>query len=108
MKRSRKPIENDTYSSIERYLQEMLPIVSPREDFVSSLRQRLKDMPAQKHWLPTAKFFFLITLAGLVSGLILIASSLRALLTIAAAVGLFLKIRSSPKTGSSPSIQSGS
>lgn len=107
MKRSRMPIENENYSSLEEYLQLMLPIVSPREDFVNSLRQRLRDMPAQKHWLPTVMFFFLITLAGLVSGLILVATSLRALLTIAAGVGLVYKMRSSPKTGSSPSAQPG-
>ena len=100
MIRTRQPTESENYAYIEAYLQEMFPIVLPREDFVSSLRQRLKDMPAQRHWLPTVLFFFLITLAGLVSGLILIATSLRALLTILAGVGLFYRIRTAPKTAS--------
>jgi hypothetical protein len=108
MSRTRKSIENDSYDSIEQYLQEMLPMVFPRQDFVVSLRQRLMNMPAQRRWLPTVLFFVLIGLAGLLSGLILIATSLRALVTIAAAVGLVLRLRSPNKRGSSPSTQLGS
>ena len=107
MKASRKSVDNDSYDHIERYLQEMLPMVFPREDFVVSLRQRLLNMPAQRHWLPTVLFFIMIGMAGLVSGLILIATSLRALLTIAAAVGLVFRLRSPSKGRSSPSAQMG-
>lgn len=107
MKGARKPSESENFDGIEQYLQDMLPMVFPREDFVASLRQRLQDMPAQKRWMPTVVFFILITLAGLVSGLILIAASLRALLTVLAALGLLIKIRSSPKARSSPSTQPG-
>lgn len=108
MRSARKSIDNESYDSIEEYLQNMLPMVFPREDFVVSLRQRLMNMPAQRHWLPTVLFFIMIGMAGLVSGLILIATSLRALVTIAAAVGLVIKLRAPSKSGSSPSTQLGS
>jgi hypothetical protein len=108
MRGNRKFVENESYGNIEEYLQEMLPMVFPREDFVVSLRQRLMNMPAQRHWLPTVLFFIMIVMAGLVSGLILIATSLRALVTIAATLGLVYKLRSPSKGSSSPSIQLGS
>lgn len=108
MRGARQSIDSEGYDSIEEYLQEMLPMVFPREDFVVSLRQRLMNMPAQRHWLPTVLFFIIIGMAGLVSGLILIATSLRALVTIAATVGLVLRLRAPSKSGSSPSTQLGS
>jgi len=108
MRGARKSNDNESYDSIEEYLQEMLPMVFPREDFVVSLRQRLMNMPAQRHWLPTVLFFIMIGMAGLVSGLILIATSLRALVTIAATVGLVIKLRSPSKRRSSPATQLGS
>ena len=95
----------DKTQYIENYLQSMLPKVAPREDFVVSLRQRLLNMPIQRHWLPTAVLFLVITLAGLVSGLILIATSIRALVTIFATLGLIYKVRTSSRGSSSPSTQ---
>ena len=95
----------DKTQFLEDYLQKMMPQVFPREDFVATLRQRLLNMPIQRHWLPTAVLFIVITLAGLVSGLILIATSIRALITIFATLGLIYKVRTSSRGSSSASAQ---
>lgn len=97
MKAPRQRLQDINYQQLEAYLQGMLPQVSPRQDFVASLRQRLAEMPARRGWLPTALLFIMITLAALVSGLVLLATSLRALVTIVATLSLIYKLRSSSK-----------
>jgi hypothetical protein len=99
----RRPPEPDDYLSLENYLQRMMPQVPPRADFVVGLRQRLLNMPVNQNWLPTAFFFIVLILAGVVSGLILIATSLRALVTVFATLGLIYRYRSSSKGGSAQS-----
>lgn len=90
MNASRKRAAQDRdFMGMEVYLQSQLGRVAPRPDFVASLRTRLAyvEKPVKKTTAEALRILVL-TVAGLLSGAMLIMAAVRATIAILVALGL--------------------
>lgn len=83
----------DELSGIESYLQNLLKPVTPRPKFVSGLGERLLQTPIPPaRWVTFLGYTALIS-AGLISGAIILATGVRAVLAVIGALGVAHQIK---------------
>jgi hypothetical protein len=104
MNRKRGQPGSEMVFDLEGYLDQMLPRVTPRPDFITSLRDRLLNNPPPPQSLPLVVLYLALAAAGLISGVILIATGLRALMTLLAALGFLQTYRANPQAKDAPSL----
>ena len=77
---------NFNINSIENALKSTLAPVHPRPDYISNLKMRLMDVPYQHSHLPNSIALLIITSVALLSSLIFIITSIRAVIAMSSAI----------------------
>ena len=93
MRMKRGNIKEDEAEKLEKILQLSLSPVAPRPAFVDDLKGKLLNSPAAKRTAFNVLQLSILTAAGLLSGVIIIATGIRATVTLLAALGLIRRIR---------------
>ena len=91
--RRRKEDDYDL-EQLESYLQSTLITVEPRPAFVQGLKLRLLEAPLDEPLAGGTFSYALLAMAGIVSGVVILATSIRATVTILGAFGLIRSMRS--------------
>jgi len=86
-------ISEEDILGIEDYLYSALYPVNPSSTFVQSLRSRLMDAPEPVNRSKEIMQYSLLGLAGVLSGIIIIVTGIRATVTILGALGLLRQAR---------------
>lgn len=89
----RRQIDDHEVSEIEAYLDAALHPVDPRTSFVVDLRKRLMQEPNYEKRPNLTARYAILGFAGVISGLILFVTGLRAILTLLGALGLLRQSR---------------
>jgi hypothetical protein len=78
---------------MERYLQTTISPVAPRPDFVSGLKSRLNQESRRIYSRSTVLQYVLLSLAGVVTSVLLILAGVRAVVTLLGVLGILLQMR---------------
>lgn len=78
---------------MERYLQTTFSPVAPRPDFVTGLRTRLTQESRQIYSRSTILQYVLLSLAGVVTSVLLILAGVRAVVTLLGVLGILHQMR---------------
>ena len=78
---------------MERYLQTSFTPVAPRSDFVSGLKTRLTDEGRKFASRSTVLQYVLLSLAGVVTSVLLILAGVRAVVTLLGVLGILHQMR---------------
>ena len=77
---------NVNINTIENVLKSTLAPVNPRPDYITNLKMRLMDVPYQHSHLPNSIALLIITSVALLSSLIFIITSIRAVIAMSSAI----------------------
>jgi hypothetical protein len=78
---------------MERYLQSSFSPVAPRPDFVSGLKTRLVAESKEVYSRSTVLQYVLLSLAGVLTSVLLILAGVRAVLTLLGVLGILRQMR---------------
>lgn len=78
---------------IEHYLQTSFRPVTPRTDFVSGLKNRLSDESKKFYSRSTVLQYVLLSLAGVVTSVLIILAGVRAVVTLLGVLGVLHQMR---------------
>ena len=92
--RRRKKLDERVIADMEGYLEAALYPVDPRKVFVGDLKSRLINAPVVEITSAEVVQYALLGLAGILSGLIIIITGIRATITILSALGVLRHARS--------------
>lgn len=85
--------ESDQSTDIESLLESSLHPVKPRSDYVRELKERLKRVtPRPKFVLPKKFQYVVLGIAGFVSGIVLLLTGIRVIVTLLATLGIIRQI----------------
>jgi len=89
----KEKINEEDILGIEDYLYSALYPVNPSSTFVQSLKSRLMDAPEPVNRSKEIMQYSLLGLAGVLSGIIIIVTGIRATVTILGALGILRQVR---------------
>jgi hypothetical protein len=104
MKRGKLFME-DEFEELEACLKSVMRPVEPRSAFISALKVRLLNNHTNKRITPRFLQYSALLVAGLISGVIIVVTGVRATIAILGALGLLRNVRGQVTRKSTASIQ---